>query len=62
MGSNQLDPEAIEGYIDPEDPECLIPARNWTDPHAIFFGQPVPERFTPVRRKDITDANWHVTV
>ena len=61
MGSNQLDPERIEGYIDPEDPECLIPAKNW-EPGYIFYGQPVPENFIPVRWKDITDENWQVTV
>jgi hypothetical protein len=57
-----IDPERIEGYIDPEDPECLIPAKNWTEPNAVFHGQPVPESFIPVRWKDINDDNWQVTV
>jgi hypothetical protein len=61
MGST-VDPEEIIGYIDPEDPECLIPAKNWTAPNAVFHGQEVPESFTPVRWKDINDADWRVTV
>lgn len=55
------DPEEIIGYIDPEDPECLIPAKNW-DPGYVFHGTPVPENYTPVREKDLNDDDWVVTI
>lgn len=57
-----IDPEEIIGYIDPEDPECLIPIQNFTGPNSIFNGQPVPEEWEVVRWKDITDDGWVVTV